>query len=201
MTIQTVTIDTYPTRYGCDDHLSVWVESTHPLASRPGHEVACYRELTQNPAFDWDTAGVHATIVLSAANGKCHASCSAYGPNQYRRQIGATINGDSFAEVKAKATEWIETVARPWEAKELANQVDYVEVTDPLGKVHTGQLWGVTAGEFERETWVKLDNPAAYTGFGLRGERVRVPWSMVRRAERCELTFAADESGQYRLAI
>lgn len=180
--IRTITADTFPIRYAARANPGVWVESTHELANTPGLEAACYREPTQNPVHEWDQAGIFVEVVKCATTRKYIAFCESYGPNQYRRQHNNHFEAATLAEAKRLATEWIETSARPWVAKELANQVDYVQVIDAEGTAHNGELWGVASGDRQnmRCAWVKLSDPEAFEGNGVRDGKVWIEWARIR---------------------
>lgn len=180
--IATITEDDYPIRYEARKNPGVWVESTHKWANTPAQEAACFRELTPNPAHNDDGSGIYVSIVKCATTREYLADCESYGPNQYRRQNNKLLRAGTLEEAKRLATTWIETIARPWVARELTHQVDYVELTGPDGAIFTGQLYGVASGNLGMPgAFVKLDNPDAYPGAVRRGGVVWVTQKNIRR--------------------
>jgi hypothetical protein len=126
---------------------------------QPG--VICSEEFP-NPAFESRNGYIHVTVEARKV-GEWVADCGAEGPNQYRRYRSALLKATTYEDARRLAEEWIEQIARPFIAHELANQVDRVEVIDADGTAHSGELFS-EHGEGTNGVSVKLDNPAAFRG-------------------------------------
>lgn len=153
--------------------------------NEPG--VICYEKFT-NPAWDHLPGTIYVTVEARGPN-RYVAECFAEGPNQYRRQRSERFEAPTYAEARALAETWVETVGRPFIARELENQVDYVEFTDPMtGQTFTGELIGVDADSPWRTTvFVKLDSPEEYRGYQRDG-LAPIDRTFVRRVEKPTVT-------------
>jgi hypothetical protein len=180
--IPELAIDTYPTRYGAIENQGYWVTSTSPLAQRPGGELAVFAEYTKTES---NNSGIYAEVRLHHVHIKheptadvcrcstcCNrdgrefrefeyrADCSAEGPNQYRRSTHEHFEHPSFDGIKKLVFDWIVGVARPFVAREAANQVDRITFSDSRGE-WPGNLRGLQDPGRDY-VYVELDDPEAF---------------------------------------
>lgn len=138
---------------------------------QPG--VVCY-ETFDNPAFETQRGMIH--VEIRWCKGEWFVECNAEGPNRYRRTIGKRLTASTYEEARTFGSSWVEQDARPFIARELANQVDYVEVEQD-GKTLTGELF--SSFDDGRTYRIQFDNPDAFKGWQWHGiaevekERVR----------------------------